>query len=511
MVKLGIIENEIAKEMTEIIDAAWDLDFADYTLGDTEVQTTAVQGARRRLNKWSRRAHKFSSAAYQLGDQIPKMAGFMANMELLRKADPSMSEADLEKEAAERVKNQYPTYSRVGKAFKTLRKWPLHSTFPTWYAEMWRTTFHTIKQAKADIKSGNTHLKRHGYGTLARLSAASYVLQYSIGAISNMIFGIDDEELEALARHQPPWSRYSTHIYWRWGGEKGGILPWNWSGEVKSLDITYMSPYLMFMKPLNALLDPGLSAYDAVKEMSYQAAEPFISKEMVSQKLATLLGYKDREGDIYNAKDSDANIITDIIAHVSEPWVPGTITQFGTPLPWPGLTKGGRIWKGFAGYESRSGMTYSGPLELLAGLTGTRIHKMDIKNSMKYKAADFNRGMTESNNLVMKSARSLESGSIKGIAKKYRAANKARENMYHQAYLDVQALRDDDGKPLSKGKKYQMLTGYRISKANAALILRDDYSPLTLTTAQVRVIAKSKDGREKLKILWKEIGNARSN
>src|SRR5690606_4770270 len=146
--------------------------------------------------------NKFATRIYAYGDDFWKVIGFENEKRSLM--NTGLSEAAAEKEAAERIRNTYPTYSMVGRAMNWLRRFPLAGTFVSFPAEIIRTTGNMMRYAYQDIRSDNP--KRRALG-MKRIAGLSFVASFAwaVQSITKAMFGVDDEEEEAVRLLAAPW------------------------------------------------------------------------------------------------------------------------------------------------------------------------------------------------------------------------------------------------------------------------------------------------------------------
>lgn len=187
------------------------------------------------LAKASRKT-KFSSLLnyaqefYALGDDFWKILGYENEKAMLIK-QYKMSEAEAEKEAAERIRNTYPTYSLTGKGIQTLRRFPLIGSFPSFPAEIIRTTYHKFRYFHKDaIALGYTNPSVLAKGVGLVLGAG---LMAGLSAMSAALFGVDDDEEEAIRQMLPEWSKNSS-LFFLGRDEKG---------QVQYMDLGWLDPY----------------------------------------------------------------------------------------------------------------------------------------------------------------------------------------------------------------------------------------------------------------------------
>lgn len=208
----------------------------------------------------------YAQEFYALGDDFWKILGFENEKSMLMK-HYKMSEADAEKEAAERIRNTYPTYSMTGRAIQMLRRFPLVGSFPSFPAEIIRTTYHKFRYFHQDAKS-------LGYQNPAVIAKAVGLglgagLMGAISALSAALYGVDDDEEEAIRQMLPEWSRNSNLLFL--GRDDGG--------QVEYMDLTWLDPYSYWKKPLEAL-----SREQNITERSadavWEALSPFLGADI---------------------------------------------------------------------------------------------------------------------------------------------------------------------------------------------------------------------------------------
>ncbi|RKX63591.1 MAG: hypothetical protein DRP42_07465, partial [Tenericutes bacterium] len=206
-------------------------------LGDTQIEdmlrgSSSYGGIKKAIGY----AQKF----YQYGDDFWKIIGFENEKNMLMK-HTGMSLQEAEVEAAERIRNTYPTYSMTGAGVKSLSRFPLAGTFVSFPAEMVRTTFNIFKYLAKDMK--NPVMRplaiRRGAG-MAIASSFAYALQ----EISKHMFDIDDDDEEAIRIQAAPWQENSNLMFT--GRDE--------NGKLRYVDISFVDPYNYGKRPINAIL-----------------------------------------------------------------------------------------------------------------------------------------------------------------------------------------------------------------------------------------------------------------
>lgn len=211
-------------------------------------------------------ALNYAQEFYALGDDFWKILGFENEKAMLMK-HKGMTEAQAEKEAAERIRNTYPTYSMTGRGIQMLRRFPLIGSFPSFPAEIIRTTYHKFRYFHLDAKElgyNNPAVIAKGVGL-----ALGAGMMGAISALSAAMFGVDDDEEDAIRSMLPEWSQNSNLLF----------LGRDESGQVEYMDLTWLDPYSYWKKPLTALArdrDLDENAGDA----AWEALSPFLGVDI---------------------------------------------------------------------------------------------------------------------------------------------------------------------------------------------------------------------------------------
>lgn len=211
-------------------------------------------------------ALNYAQEFYALGDDFWKILGFENEKATLIK-HYNMSEAAAEKEAAERIRNTYPTYSLTGKGIQTLRRFPVIGSFPSFPAEIIRTTFHKFRYFHKDAKAlgyANPSVLAKGVGL-----ALGAGMMAGLSALSAAIFGVDDDEEEAIRQMLPEWSKNSSLFF----------LGRDDKGQVQYMDLGWLDPYGYWKKPISALARDA-DAADKLGDAAWEALSPFIGLDI---------------------------------------------------------------------------------------------------------------------------------------------------------------------------------------------------------------------------------------
>ena len=247
---------------------------------------------------------------YQFGDDFWKIVGYENEKASL--IGTGMSEAEAEVEAANRIRNTYPTYSLVGHFVNAMRRFPLAGTFVSFPAEIIRTQYNMIKIAAEDMQTPGR--RALGVKRLIGMSMAA-ASAYAVQSLTKEMFDVSDDEEEAVRLMAPYWAENSNLLF----------MGRNKDGQLEYLDVSFMDPYNYFKRPINAVLrdQPWEEEFlSAAKDM----IRPFFGTDILAGALIEVYQNKKQTGGpIYNTDDSPAQRALDMAGHVSKAVEPGII------------------------------------------------------------------------------------------------------------------------------------------------------------------------------------------
>jgi hypothetical protein len=258
------------------------------------------------------------------------------------------------------------------------------------------------------------------------------------GAMKGMqaLYDVTNEELDAMRRYLPQWSKNSTILPIR--DEK--------TGELKYIDFSHGNAYDVAIRPINTLLNniqDGITdektlmsgVLSGMYEAAGELASPFISEAIYTQALVdlTLRGGRTREGQQLWTETQLATepgtVIKNSIDHLADAMMPFSYPQIR------------RIYDAALDKPSKRGEYFELPDELL-GFAGFRAVKLDPIKSMGFKLADYQRGMREARRLFTGGEEGLLKGGPKSprdVVERFIAANKARFMVQQTLRKDLQA------------------------------------------------------------------------
>jgi hypothetical protein len=249
------------------------------------------------------------------------------------------------------------------------------------------------------------------------------------------IYDVTDEEREAIRKYVAEWSQNST------------ILPIkDKDGNFKYVDFSHANAYDTLIRPLQTVVNAVADGQsedgimdDFMKGMFTSMAEfgePFISESIWAEAVSDIFmrGGRSREGyQIYNPEDSAGNISTAIFKHLVKTQMPGSVEQFE------------RLDRAFKpvnfvvkGKYDEYGQEYEFGDEF-AGLFGFRAVEVNPERAIKFKVADYKKGVRLAGSLFTRET--LKGGPIepREIVDAYINANRALFNVKKKLKGDLDA------------------------------------------------------------------------
>ena len=439
--------------------------------------------------------YSWSQEKKRIGDSLIK-AGLKKGDEFTDAAGNSFKFTDdyLEQEAANIVKNNIPNYDYVGEFIKGLRKFPI-GNFVSFPAEILRTGTNIVrrglKEVNFNIKSINgaeVNLKPFqsiGHTRLFGFGATTVAVPYATVEAFKALYDVTEEEMQAIKRYVPDWSKNSTIVPIR-----------TEDGKLKYVDFSHANAYDTLTRPvqtvLNAvaegrtdedgIMDDFLSGlFTATKELG----EPFISESIWTEAAADIIGRggRTRSGSrIYNDLDTPGDKAQAIMKHLVEAQMPFSAGQlnrvFKAGLNEIDVTEKGKF--------DKYGQTFELGDEL-AGFVGFRAVPLNPERSLNFKIADYQKGVRDSRSLF--TAKSLRGGPIdaRDIVQNYINANRALYQTRQEFQKDIDGARVLG---ISEGNLYNTVTD-RISKIDFATIDNDQFRPLAISREVQQAFAEN--------------------
>ena len=384
--------------------------------------------------------NEFAQKAYSYGDDFWKIIGFENEKRALIEA--GMTDAQAEKEAADRIRNTYPTYSLTGRGIKALARFPLAGTFVNFPAEIIRTSANMLRYVHKDWSDGRKALATKRAVGLAMVSGFFYALQ----AMTKAMFGVDDEEEEALRLMAAPWNRNANLAFA--GRDKDGKLQY--------FDMSFLDPYSYFKKPLNAILRDQPWEDKATQAIT-EAVEPFLGVDIAAGAIRDIVtNKKESGGKVFNEFGSPAEMTGQIAEHLRKALQPGIASNIE------------RTWKALSGQHRTSGEPYDLGDEAM-GWIGWRASQSDPKTALYYRSFEFADAKAAASKTLNNVVRKRDDVDQDDIADAYESSNRQLQDAYRQMELIIAAAKKSNMNPL---QIRQVLRASGISEHDTNTLMR---------------------------------------
>jgi len=397
--------NELYRELLElgVVNSNVRLGDLQRLLRDIDFGGTfsSRKGLRMLMNPLSK-IKKVSEDLYTAEDDFWKIMTFAVERNRLNKAylnaGIKKTAQEIKEEAASIVRNNVPNYDYVGEFIKGLRKFPI-GNFVSFPAEILRTGTNIVRRALYEINyvdptTGTKPLRDIGLRRLFGMTTTTAVLPAGLVEAFKFVQDVSDEELAALKRYVPDWSKNST------------ILPMKnkKTGEFKYIDFSHGNAYDTLSRPIQTVLNAvaeGRTDNDGIMDdflkglvvATKELGEPFISESIWTEAASDIIfrGGRTRDGKVlYTDKTAPGDKIKTIIGHLVESQTPGSVNAFKRldlafkPID---IIQKGEI--------DKYGNTFEIPDEAL-GFLGFRAVKVDPLKSIDFKIAEFQSGVRNS-------------------------------------------------------------------------------------------------------------------
>jgi len=349
----------------------------------------------------------------------------------------------LKREAADIVRNNIPNYDYVSDFVKGLRKLPI-GNFVSFPAEIARTGTNIIRRGLREINEeiilpDGTKVKPFesiGYTRLFGMGATTLAVPAATAEAFAAIYNVTDDEREALRRYVADWSKNST------------LLPIkDEEGNFKYVDFSHANAYDTLSRPIQTVLNSvadGRTDEDGIMNdfiggmftSMKEFAQPFISESIWTEAVTDIIarGGKTRDGfQVFNPQDTAGDKAYKIMGHLVEAQMPFSLNQLkrlDQSIESVDVLQKGKFDKYGQAYEFG---------DEFAGLFGFRSVKVNPDRTLKYKVADYQRGVRESRQLFTREA--LKGGPVEPneIVDAYINANRALFAVRKNFKLDLDA------------------------------------------------------------------------
>jgi len=333
--------------------------------------------------------------------------------------------------AANITRNNVPNYAYIGRFGRALRASPF-GNFIAFPLEVIRTGNNVLEQSIKEIYSGIPDVAAVGYKRLFSFGATTTAVPMGLTSFFKAKNDVTNEEMDALRRFVPPWSRNSTLL--PVGRDEDGYL--------KYVDFSYGNAYDTLLRPFNAVLNE-LSRGESTEDSLMKAlgtgtldgvidlAKPFTSESIfteafVDSTLRQGIGKSGRR--IWSPADDTFVKIAKGVKHIAEAFEPGSIAQLQ------------RLSDSVTGKTDSYGRTFNFADEIKS-LGGFRVQKIDPERGLIYKTTNFGKNLKDSENLFTSTL--LRGGRVspEKILNRYKYSEQQRFETLREMYLDIEAAK----------------------------------------------------------------------
>ncbi len=286
LIDKSVFERGFADNLKELADAGdidtWATGFRKQQLGD-------VVGLKK-LKEWDAKAQE----VYRMEDDIARVVIYLGETDEMTTAVArgvdvktfnrvygsdltDLGEESIKDLAAKIARDTYPNYEMLGRGVQDLRRNPILSSFPSFAAEVLRTSKNQIKFATAELSTPG--LRGRGMKRLWGITQVAIGPPMAASAMAKAN-GMSSEELDALRRDQGDYQRFNTII----------PLHKNADGSVNYMDMGYMEPHGLIRSVWNALADgvereghlgDAANFRNAIGQAFGELSDPFAQQEII--------------------------------------------------------------------------------------------------------------------------------------------------------------------------------------------------------------------------------------
>jgi hypothetical protein len=432
-----------------------------------------VERAFGKLGKTMNKVFRGAQDLYVAEDDFYKIYNFLAEFDNLKGAyrGSGRSELELMREAASIVRNTVPNYAYVSDFIKGLRRSPL-GNFVSFPAEILRTSFNIVEQGIKELRNEATRSigarRLLGYGiTVATIPPA-------LVEIFRGMYGITRDQLAAMRRFLPEWSREST------------IIPSkDKDGNYYYTDFSHGFAYDTVVNPIQSVIanvGTGENAEPLITEMTRgftkaigRLVDPFISESIWIQALQDLYargGKTDTGSEVWNPRDPEGDKFAKGLKHLSEALAPLSLPQISR------LGKAGRF-----GEDPETGKDLSFTGEA-AGFLGFRNQKMDFEQSLGFKISAYQTALRQSRRFLPRPQGNVKTQDIiEGLIQGNNSWYDAQKDMQK----DIEAMKTLE----FSNKQIGIIFGRRGLTPDYGALTNDRFKPFTLPDGLVEAYVRN--------------------
>ena len=338
----------------------------------------------------------------------------------------------LDEIAGNLTRNQVPNYAYVGRTARALRQTPF-GNFIAFPLEILRTGNNILQRSLDEIYSGIPEIRNLGMKRLFSFGATVGGIPYGLVEMFKSKNDVTDEEMQALRKFVPEWSKNST------------LLPVgrDENGYIKYIDFSYSNAYDTLIRPFNTVVN-AISAGGADKESTMESLgkgmqegitellQPYTSESIFTEALvdSTIRRGIGRGGRrVWKEEDETMVKIGKGVLHIGESLKPGSISQ----LKRLGLAATGKT-------DPKYGNLYKLEDEI-GSLYGMRTINSDPEKALLFMTTDLGNGLRDAEGIFKSTL--LRGGRVtpKKIMNTYKYTQGIRYAKLKEMYSNIQAAK----------------------------------------------------------------------
>ena len=337
----------------------------------------------------------------------------------------------LDEVAGNLTRNQVPNYAYVGRTAKALRQTPF-GNFIAFPLEIMRTGHNILQRSLDEIYSGIPELRSLGMKRLFGFGATVGGIPYGMVEMFKSRHDVTDEEMQALKKFVPEWSKNSTLL--PMGRDENGYL--------KYVDFSYSNAYDTLIRPFNSVIN-AISAGQDTRESTMESLgkgmqegisellQPYTSESIFTEALvdSTIRRGVGRGGvKVWNPEDETMVKIGKGILHIGESLKPGSLSQLK------------RLGQAATGKTDKYGKLYNLEDEI-GSLYGFRTINSDPERALTFMTTDLGDGLRNAESLFKRSV--LRGGRLdpKDIVNSFKYTQSIRYQKLREMYQNIEAAR----------------------------------------------------------------------
>tara|TARA_B100000963_G_scaffold162382_1_gene141174 strand:- start:307 stop:4779 length:4473 start_codon:yes stop_codon:yes gene_type:complete len=337
----------------------------------------------------------------------------------------------LDEVAGNLTRNQVPNYAYVGRTAKALRQTPF-GNFIAFPLEIMRTGHNILQRSLDEIYSGIPELRSLGMKRLFGFGATVGGIPYGMVELFKSRHNVTDEEMQALKKFVPEWSKNSTLL--PMGRDENGYL--------KYVDFSYSNAYDTLIRPFNSVIN-AISAGQDTRESTMESLgkgmqegisellQPYTSESIFTEALvdSTIRRGVGRGGvRVWNNEDETMVKIGKGILHIGESLRPGSLSQLK------------RLSQAATGKTDKYGKLFNLEDEI-GSLYGFRTINSDPERALTFMTTDLGNGLRDAESIFKRSV--LRGGRLdpKDIVNSFKYTQSIRYQKLREMYQNIEAAR----------------------------------------------------------------------